>query len=107
MKQSLQAWKPVLDPLTPFDDFVQSRELAPQRFIGWCDDGVKQALASNYEASSDVCILIGPEGDFSEEEVNLARTNQFQAISLGANRLRTETAAIVAAQIITTLNTKK
>ncbi len=106
MKQSLQSWKPVLEPLVSFSDFVKRTDLPDERYIGWCDDGVKQALAANYKASNNVCILIGPEGDFSFDEVTLAKKQGFQAITLGPNRLRTETAAVAAAQIISTLNTR-
>jgi 16S rRNA (uracil1498-N3)-methyltransferase len=103
MKQSLQAWLPRLHPLTSFTDFVDTLEDEEQGFIGWCDEQVHTPLAEVYQAGRDVCILIGPEGDFTAEEVELARQHDFLPVTLGPNRLRTETAGIAAAQMIQVL----
>ena len=70
---------------------------ASQKFIAYCDTSIPRLLFSNeYQANQDTIILIGPEGDFSKEEINLALENGYKPISLGDNRLRTETAALVA-----------
>lgn len=98
MKQSQQAWRPQVDELTPFDEFVATPP-APARFIAWIDEQVTQHLQHTYRGDEDVVILIGPEGDFAAAEVALARQHGFTAVSLGSNRLRTETAGIAAAHI--------
>lgn len=96
MKQSLKATLPTIDEMTDFKRFVTSIK-TQQRYIAYCDDIVKRRLfAKEYQANTDTTILIGPEGDFSAEEVKLALDNGFTPITLGDNRLRTETAAIVA-----------
>ncbi len=96
MKQSLKATLPTIDEMTDFKRFVTSIK-TQQRFIAYCDDTVKRRLfAKEYQANTDTTILVGPEGDFSAEEVKLALDNGFIPITLGDNRLRTETAAIVA-----------
>lgn len=104
MKQSLQAWLPRLHPLTSFTDFVDTLEAEEQGFIGWCDEQVNSPLAEICQAGRDVCILIGPEGDFTAEEVELARQHGFVPVTLGPNRLRTETAGVAAAQVIQVLS---
>lgn len=95
MKQSLQGRLPQLNPLTPFADLVR-RAAAPQRFIAWCADTPPPALSASLLPGADALILIGPEGDFTTEEVTLARSNGFAEVSLGPTRLRTETAGLVA-----------
>lgn len=103
MKQSLQAWLPQLLPLLPLGQAIgQSHSAA--KLIAWIDEGVKSPIQHNYQAGQDVSILIGPEGGFSLEEAQIAQAAGFKAVSLGANRLRTETAAVVAAQTIAQLN---
>lgn len=103
VKQSVKAYLPILDPPTSFDDFL-GEELSGERYIAYIDDEVKDHLKENYHPGQDVCILIGPEGDFSPAEVQQARSAGFQAISLGPSRLRTETAAVVACHTIHLLN---
>lgn len=96
MKQSLKATLPTIDEMTDFKRFVTSIE-TPQRFIAYCDDTVsRRLLAKEYNANTDTTILIGPEGDFSADEVRLAMDSGFCPVTLGDNRLRTETAAITA-----------
>lgn len=96
MKQSLKATLPTIDEMTDFKRFVTSVD-TEQRFIAYCDDEVeRKLLAKEYRPNTDTTILIGPEGDFSHEEVKLALDNGFIPITLGDNRLRTETAAVVA-----------
>ena len=95
MKQSLKAEKPVLHPLTKYKDFV-NKEIDGLKFIAHCEDGEKTSLKSLAEKQNHITILIGPEGDFSLEEIGLASKNGFTQLSLGTSRLRTETAALVA-----------
>ncbi len=103
MKQSQKAVLPHLDPMTPFSEFVK-QPFDGQKFIAHCYPQQKVLLKDTYEKGSDVLILIGPEGDFSEEEVEEASKHGFQPISLGESRLRTETAALVACHTIHVLN---
>ncbi len=103
MKQSLKAWLPALHEPARFRDFI-SRDFPGQKFIGYCETGIESELHDIYATGSDVLILIGPEGDFSKSEVELAVKSGFMPISLGRGRLRTETAGIVAAHTIGLLN---
>lgn len=103
MKQSLQAWLPELRPLLPFEQFIEQSHSAA-KLIAWIDEGVKSPIHHNYQAGQDVSVLIGPEGGFSSEEAQLAQAAGFRAVSLGPNRLRTETAGVVATQTIAQLN---
>lgn len=103
MKQSLKAYLPRLNPMTDFSKFVKSCGES-RKFIAHCNDGEKKRLDETYVMGEDVVILIGPEGDFSVEEVTLAEKMGFQPISLGKSRLRTETAGIVACHSINFMN---
>ena len=102
VKQSLKAYVPTLKQSQKFIDFVK-QEFSGQKFIAYCE-GKPKHLKELYKAKSDVLILIGPEGDFSPEEVKLAQANGFDIISLGESRLRTETAAIAACHAINFIN---
>ena len=96
MKQSLKAYLPKIVSMTPIKEFI-TKYNASQKFIAYCATSIPRLLFSNeYQANQDTIILIGPEGDFSKEEINLALENGYKPISLGDNRLRTETAALVA-----------
>lgn len=97
MKQSQRASLPQLSELMDVEAFIQSQVSAPGRkFIAYIDENVNAHLWENYEPGENVCILVGPEGGFAPEEVETARQNGFTAVSLGPNRLRTETAGLVA-----------
>lgn len=103
MKQSVKAYLPRLNPVTKFDAFLAAcRE--EQKYIAHCHPGEKKHLHDAYPPGCDVVILIGPEGDFSEREVEAARQAGFLAVTLGNSRLRTETAGIVACHSINFLN---
>lgn len=115
MKQSHKAWKPVLNEMTDFKAFLQEmeeREKAGgkpmQKFICHCyeeeDLGEKVALKDAVRGGEDVLVLVGPEGDFSIDEVKMAVAKGFQSVSLGKSRLRTETAALVAVHIMNLVN---
>jgi len=103
MKQSEKAVLPQLSEMIDFEQYVE-QAFAGQKIIPHCHPGEKRLLSHTYCKGEDVRILIGPEGDFSEEEVALALANGYQAVSLGETRLRTETAALVACQTIHILN---
>lgn len=110
-KQSLKADVPVLNPMTTAKEFILNNSQRPtlnaQLFIAHCYDQPKQHLFHACTPASDVVIMVGPEGDFSEEEVELALRNSFQAITLGESRLRTETAGVVACHLVTVANIAK
>ena len=98
MKQSLKAVLPEIMPMTPISDIISDARMAGvQRFIAYCDRNVeRKVFAREYIPGSDVLILIGPEGDFTADEVESAISTGFIPVTLGDNRLRTETAALVA-----------
>jgi 16S rRNA (uracil1498-N3)-methyltransferase len=111
-KQSLTAYLPALDPLTDCSDFIRSCS-ADYKFIAHCYKESERVLLrdaiNTIRSNSDIenatfCVLIGPEGDFSPEEVQLALQNGFQPVLLGNARLRTETAGVVACHTIVCLN---
>ena len=106
MKQSAQCFLPQLDPAIAFRDFTTALgDGQESRFIGYLEEATASPhLFSAYEKGKDALVLIGPEGDFSPEEVALCKSNGFQLISLGPNRLRTETAAVCAVQVIAVRN---
>lgn len=101
MKQSRKPWKPQLSPLTPFKDFIH-KERSGLKFIAHCYNEIESVdlfdtLMKSKGNVDDVTVLIGPEGDFSIDEVKLAIKNGYTPVSLGESRLRTETAALYAA----------
>jgi 16S rRNA (uracil1498-N3)-methyltransferase len=102
MKQSLKAYLPKLNPLTPLKDLLNA-EFEGKKFIAHCYDLDKRELKNELTESSSHLVLIGPEGDFSEEEIQLAITQQFIPVSLGESRLRTETAGVVACHTVNLL----
>ncbi|OJX90742.1 MAG: 16S rRNA (uracil(1498)-N(3))-methyltransferase [Paludibacter sp. 47-17] len=94
-KQSVQAVFPLLHPQTSFDELVKNSK-AECKTIAHCYPLDKVDFRKPGAAASDILILIGPEGDFSLEEVEMAEAHGFVAVSLGDSRLRTETAGIMA-----------
>ena len=105
IKQSLKANKPVLNEMTDFNRFI-AQKFEGQKFICHCHEGEKKLLKEVLEPGKDALVLIGPEGDFSEEEVAKAIEAGFQAVSLGKSRLRTETAALVGVHTMNLFNQK-
>ena len=105
VKQSLKAYHPYLAEITSFEEVV-AREFSGRKFIAHCGEaiGEKRYLASTLRKGEDALILIGPEGDFSHEEVALAVQNGFEEITLGTQRFRTETAAVVAVEMVSVVN---
>ncbi len=115
MKQSHKAWKPILNEMVDFKAFLQEikeREnrngKVMQKFICHCYEeeglGEKVALKDALKSGEDVLVMVGPEGDFSIDEVKMAEANGFQSVSLGKSRLRTETAALVAVHLMNLIN---
>ena len=107
MLQSQQTWLPVLHEPVKLEKLWQSLKTLPklaqyqQKFIAHCVDDAKRNLSDlNNKSLSSKIILIGPEGDFTADEIELALQNHFSAVSLGETRLRTETAGIVAATLL-------
>ena len=103
MKQSQKFFKPQVNDLLDFKKFV-TQPFDGLKLIAHCHEGEKQPLKTIYQSGQNALILIGPEGDFSLEEVNMALKNGFVAVSLGDSRLRTETAALVACHTVRVLN---
>ncbi|HET8809539.1 MAG TPA: 16S rRNA (uracil(1498)-N(3))-methyltransferase [Flavobacteriaceae bacterium] len=103
MKQSLQYSLPILNKPTPFSDFIKTAE-NEQQFIAHCEEADKNSLKIILEPTKDVTILIGPEGDFSPSEIEMAKKKGFIPVNLGKTRLRTETAAIVACHTVALVN---
>lgn len=104
MKQSLKAVLPEVCPMTPLKRIIAECR-SEKRFICYCDDAVeRRTLAREVAAGADTTILIGPEGDFSPAEVELALANGFVPVTLGNNRLRTETAALYSAATVHVIN---
>lgn len=107
MKQSLKAYRPQLDPLTAFRTLVAT-PFEGRKLIAHCDEARsaegKGYLASTLQQGEAALILIGPEGDFSPEEIEIATAAGFEEITLGTQRLRTETAAVVAVTMVSVVN---
>ena len=103
MKQSQKASLPQLEEMQSFISFVK-KDFNGRKFIAHCEDGKKGLIKELYNTGENVLILIGPEGDFSNEEISEAIKSGFEPVSLGDSRLRTETAALVACHTIHVLN---
>lgn len=101
MKQSRKAWLPRVNALVSFRKFIEMPR-SGRRFIAHCYEEIErsdlfQLLSDSCHATaSDITVLVGPEGDFSMDEVRMALENGYESVSLGASRLRTETAGLVA-----------
>ena len=107
MKQSLKSKLPILEELTPLKSIL-SETGQGQRFIAYCDPLLpreqRHDLVACYKPGCDVTILIGPEGDFTPQEVEQATAQGYIPVALGPARLRTETAAVAACAMIHTID---
>lgn len=103
MKQSLQYYMPILNEPVPFATFMKEQRDG-LTFIAHCEETDKKLLKTELQPKQAVTILIGPEGDFSTKEINLALSQNYVPVSLGNTRLRTETAAVVAAHSVAFVN---
>ncbi len=102
-KQSVRLTLPRLNPMVKFDAFVQSANTVKEKFIAYCGEEAIH-LKDAYHGGFDIIVVIGPEGDFSREEILKAQQNEYEIVSLGKNRLRLETAALFATSIFNLAN---
>ncbi len=103
MKQSLSCYLPKLNEAVPFKTFIDQK-FHGNCYIAHCEDSDRKSLKGELQAKQDITLLIGPEGDFSTKEIELAMQNKFIPVTLGSKRLRTETAAIVACHSVAFIN---
>ncbi len=103
LKQSLKFWLPEITELTDFQDFIKNNT-AQNKFMAYVDFDNPIHLAKVALPAQSYCLLIGPEGDFSETELKTALASDFQKVSLGKSRLRTETAGVVGCHILNLIN---
>jgi 16S rRNA (uracil1498-N3)-methyltransferase len=105
MKQSLKTFLPQLNPLTPLKTFLPAQKnFDGQKCIAWITDPPAALLQQTYLRGQSVIVVIGPEGDFAPEEIEQAKACNFNPVSLGTSRLRTETAGVVAVHTIELMN---
>lgn len=107
MKQSLKATLPAIHQPVPFTEFIQQARPEQQKFVAFVSDAPTPHLFHAAPPASQYIVLIGPEGDFTPEEIRLSRQQGYQSVSLGQSRLRTETAGIVACQTLHLLHEKE
>lgn len=103
MKQSLNCYLPELKETVPFKAYIE-QQFKGDLFIAHCEETQRKSLKNELKPKNDVTILIGPEGDFSVKEIEMALDNKFIPVTLGETRLRTETAAIVACHSVAFVN---
>ena len=99
VKQSHKAWKPIVNQMVSFKEFI-AQPRKGRKFICHCYEEFEKVdlmteLQKPYDEDADVTVLVGPEGDFSVDEVKLAIANGYESVSLGTSRLRTETAGLM------------
>ena len=103
MKQSLKFTLPKLNEPIKFVEFI-NQNFKGDLFIAHCEELDKKSLAKEVKPNTDVLVLIGPEGDFSPQEIEKALAKKFIPVTLGESRLRTETAGVVATQTVALIN---
>ena len=107
MKQSMKASKPIIEGMIKFSDFILEKSVA-QKFVGYCaPEYPKVRLVDEYTPGRDAIIMVGPEGDFTKEEIDMAVSNGYKCVTFGNTRFRTETAALYALSNIHTINELK
>lgn len=104
MKQSRKAWRPRVEEMQTLTSFLRRTDLPTSRFIAHCHEGQRPYLLDCLPRCTDALVLIGPEGDFTADEVSAAEAAGFRSVSLGSSRLRTETAALVATHLMRIAN---
>lgn len=102
MKQSVKASLPRLNPIVPFEEFAQKS--AAQKFIAHVDRDNPDHLKDVANPKMDYLVMIGPEGDFSAKEIEMAKSHDWLTVSLGKSRLRTETAGLAACHVLNLIN---
>ena len=103
MKQSLKAYLPQLDEWSKFNNFI-CQLFSGQKFIAHCEEQHRDLLKNVVKSGGNYLILIGSEGDFSTDEIEMALKARFKPVNLGDSRLRTETAGLVACHTFNLLN---
>jgi 16S rRNA (uracil1498-N3)-methyltransferase len=103
IKQSQRVWLPKLNDPESMKSLVEKKE-DHKGFIAWMGEGDNRELKDTYQRGENAIILIGPEGDFTPEEVQLCLDHGYEPVMLGTHRLRTETAALVALQTVNLIN---
>lgn len=103
MKQSQKGYLPLLHNLMPFQQFVQ-RCAPEQTFIAHLEEDATKSIKDYYKPGKPYCVMIGPEGDFSQQEIDAAYKAGIKPVTLGSSRLRTETAALVACHTLHVLH---
>jgi 16S rRNA (uracil1498-N3)-methyltransferase len=104
-KQSFKTWLPVLNPITDYEKFITDASFhSHERYIAYVDKDNDTHLIKQASPNQSYLVLIGPEGDFSPNEISAAINNGFKPCSLGKHRLRTETAGLVAVHTLNLLN---
>lgn len=103
-KQSLQSYFPVLNEAISLKDFIKSNENKDVLLIAHCEETNRKSMKEMILKEAEITLLIGPEGDFSENEIKLALDNSYIPVTLGETRLRTETAAIVGCHSVAFVN---
>ena len=104
MKQSLRFYLPRLNNPVNFTQFIRENNTYKNNYIATCKNHNLKLFQNIIKKSQDVSILIGPEGGFSEFEIDLAKKANFTLVSLGKNRLRTETAGLITCMIFSFIN---
>jgi len=104
MKQSHRGWLPKINPLTSFNDFIKSLPPNTTNYIAYVDQSNPNHLLHLAKPSEDYVVMVGPEGDFSPDEIDIATQQAFKKVSLGNYRLRTETAGLAVCQILNLIN---
>lgn len=103
MKQSLRCTLAKINHMVLLKEFITSSQ-APSKFIAYVDQSNPAHLLKQASPKANYIVLIGPEGDFSKKELELATAHDYKKVSLGPNRLRTETAGLVACHILNLIN---
>jgi 16S rRNA (uracil1498-N3)-methyltransferase len=106
LKQSGQFYLPVINPLKKFSDFLSGPDEHSFCYVAHCSDQKLPLLSTLLSTGTPCTVCIGPEGDFTPEEIQMAINNGFSAVSLGNYRLRTETAGIYVCTLVKTVNEK-
>ena len=98
MKQSLQVYLPKINTIQPFEEFIKT-PLQAHTYIAHCKEGNTLHFKKAFEPNKNYCVMIGAEGGFHPDEIQLAKKNNYKEINLGKQRLRTETAALLVCQL--------
>ena len=108
MKQSQRSWLPSINEIQDLKTFLHSDALknSNQKFVAHLDESRSKALLDSITPDSSVAVIVGPEGDFSKEELEMMISQGIEMVTLGKQRLRTETAALTAVQIVNLVHSK-